>query len=503
LAPLVLLASQAIQPPGRPGPRVDWADLPSVVEKSPEIKTGYLVVPERRFPKLGGREIRLPFVIIKSRSASPRPDPVLFMAGGPGGSTLLQTRIRRRSPLLDDRDLILLEQRGTRFAQPALMCPEIEGALRSGWGTRLDGDPDPGEVAAAMAACARSLEQDGVDLAGYTTRESAADIADLRRLLGISSWNLYGVSYSTKLMLTVLRDHPRGVRAAILDSVLPPEANWDEDGSANILEALEKIFARCREDESLRTRFPGLRARFFRLLGEANRQPLAVTIKNPLDGSPLALTLDAAGIMNCLYAGLEDASAIPWIPLIIDAACAGDAARLAPLARSYLGSTQGTALGMRLSVWCNEEFPFEKPERMLKPPGLPPELARFHQTAVPLEALRAWPRGRPAERENEPVRSRVPILIAAGEFDPDTPVKWAREAASFLPAARLIEFAGFTHVPLFGHPDAARIMKEFLADPSRRPDPGSAALRPAFRLSWHEEPKSGSAGLPDNRPGVS
>jgi len=500
-APLILFASQAIQPPGRPDlPRVDWADLPSVVEKSPELKTGYLVVPERRFPKLGGREIRLPFIIIKSRSASPRRDPVLFMAGGPGGSTLFQTRIRRRSPLLEDRDLILLEQRGTRFAQPALMCPGIEGALRSGWGTRLDGDPDPGEVAAAMSACARSLERAGVDLAGYTTRESAADIADLRRLLGIPSWNLYGVSYSTKLMLTVLRDHPEGVRAAILDSVLPPEANWDEEGSANILEALEKIFACCREDESLRARFPGLRARFFRLLDEANRHPLSVALENPLDGGPLALTLDGAGIMNCLYAGLEDASAIPWMPLIIDAACAGDPSRLAPLARSYLGSTQGTALGMRLSVWCNEEFPFEKTERMRRPSGLPPELARFVQTAVPLEALRTWPQGRPAARENEPVRSAVPILVAAGEFDPDTPVKWAREAASFLPNAHLIQFAGFTHVPLYGHPEAARIMKEFLAEPLRRPDPGGAAVRPAFRLSWDGEPNAGAAGHPDHRP---
>jgi pimeloyl-ACP methyl ester carboxylesterase len=500
LAPLVLLAGQATLPSGpRDVPRIEWADLPGIVAKSPELKTGYLVVPERRFPKPDGRTIRLPFIIIKSRSASPRPDPVLFMSGGPGGSTLFQTRIRRRSPLLADRDLVLLEQRGTRFAEPALMCPEIERAGRSGWGTRLNGDPDPAEVAAAMAACAGSLERAGVDLAGYTTRESAADIADLRRLIGLPSWNLYGVSYSTKLMLTVLRDHPRGVRAVILDSVLPPEANWDEDGPVNIFESLDKIFACCREDESLRARFPGLRERFLRLLDEANRRPLEIAIANPLDGRPLALTLDGAGIMNCLYAGLEDSSTIPWIPLIIDAACRGECARLAPLARSYLGSAQGTAMGMRLTVWCNEEFPFENPDKMRRPAGLPRELARFVQTAVPLEALRAWPRGHPEARENEPVKSRVPVLIAAGEFDPDTPAKWARETASFLSGAHLIEFAGYTHVPLFEHPEAARIMKEFLAEPTRRPDPGSASIRPAFRLSWDTAPKEGSAERRDGR----
>jgi pimeloyl-ACP methyl ester carboxylesterase len=351
--PLVLLplAFASVQKETRPQvPRIEWADLAAIAAKSPDLKTGYLVVPERRFPAPTDRTIRLPFIIIKSRGPAPRPDPVFFTTGGPGGSTLFQTKIWRRSPLLDDRDVILLEQRGNRFAEPALMCPEIERALRSGWRTRLNGDPDPQAITAAMTGCVRSLEEGGIDLAAYTTKESAADIADLRRLLGIASWNLYGASYSTKVMLTVLRDHPQGVRAAILDSVLPLEANWDEDGSLNILEALEKVFAVFREDEHLNSRFPDLGERFFRLLAAANRRPLEIGIKTP-DGTPVPLELDGAGVMNCIYAGLEDTSAIPQLPLIIDAACRGLVGRLAPLAQSYLGSTQGTAWGMRLAVW--------------------------------------------------------------------------------------------------------------------------------------------------------
>jgi pimeloyl-ACP methyl ester carboxylesterase len=79
-------------------------------------------------------------------------------------------------------------------------------------------------------------------------------------------------------------------------------------------------------------------------------------------------------------------------------------------------------------------------------------------------------------------------LIAAGEFDPDTPVKWARRTASHLPNSFLVEIAGYTHVPLFSHPEAARIMADFLAEPSRRPDPGKTAERRPFRLSWEEKP---------------
>ena len=87
LVPLFLSAQQEIQ---TSVPRIEWADLPAVVQKSPDLKTGFLVVPERRFPEPNGRTISLPFVIMKSRSASPRPDPVLFMTGGPGGSTLIR-----------------------------------------------------------------------------------------------------------------------------------------------------------------------------------------------------------------------------------------------------------------------------------------------------------------------------------------------------------------------------------------------------------------------------
>lgn len=484
---MILLA--AILSAGTPTARIEWTDLPAaVVDKAPDLRTGYLVVPERRFPKPGQRMVRLPFILMKSRSASPRRDPVLFTAGGPGSSTLRGARNRQRNPLLDDRDVILFEQRGTQWAQPALMSAEIDAALRSGWGTRLNGEPDPARVRQAMAATLQRFRNQGIDLAGYTTRESAADIAELRRLLAIPSWNLYGVSYSTKLMLTVLRDHPEGVRSAILDSVLPPEANWDEAAPANILAVLERVLQTSAEDAFLKERCPDLPSRFRSLLATANQKPLTVTIKNPVDGTPLAVRLDGAGLMNCVYAALESAGGIRRLPLALDAACRGEVQALAPFLEEYLGSSQGSAIGMRLSVWCNEAFPFERLDRILHPVGLPPELKGFIQTAVHPAAMTEWPQGRPDPVENRPVSSSVPLLIAAGEFDPDTPIAWARSAATRLSHAQLIEFSGMSHVPMFSHPDAARIMKAFLADPTRRPEAGATGTRPAFLHTLNSGP---------------
>jgi len=468
-------------------PRIEWTDLPMFGEKRPDIKTGCLIVPENRSSGQRVHSIKLPFVIIKSRSATPQPDPVLFITGGPGGSTIVYTGMFHQSPLLDDRDIILLEQRGNRFAKPSLLGSELDSALRSGWGTQLNGDPDPKAITQTLATIIQSYNKDGIDLTCYTTKESAADISDLRLLLGVKTWNLYGVSYSTKLMLTVLRDHPDGVRSVILDSVLPLEANCDEETPANIIESLEQLFTLCQQDERLCILFPDLRKRFFHLLAEANSHPVEISLKDPFNGKPFSVSFNGVGIMNCIYVGLEDGSVIQSLPLIIDAACKGKFNRLEPLAINYLASTQGTAWGMRISVWCNEEFPFERIDKILKPTGMPSELEHFIQPQVPLETMQMWPHGKPDAQENTHVSSNVPVLIASGELDPDTPTKWALQTASFLPNAQLIIFAGYTHCPLNTHPEAARIMHDFLASPFLAPDPGKTSVRPAFFLSWEEK----------------
>ena len=462
-------------------PAVVWAELPAAIgAQGPGVRAGYLVVPERRWPAPSARTVRLPFVILPSRNASPRPDPVLFTAGGPGGSTLAGLKGWRNSPLLEDREVILLEQRGTRYALPALEAPGVQEALRSGWGARLNGEPAPRVLTRAMASAVAGFRAQGVDLAGYTTKESAADIAELRRLLAIPAWNLYGASYSTKVMLLVLRDHPEGVRSVVLDSVLPPGVHWDEAAPANILAVLDQVLAAWAGEPLLEARYPNLKARWFHLLGKANRRPLTLAIRSPFNQAPLSLKLDGAGLMNCVYAGLESVSTRRQLPKVLWEACRGNTQALAPLAEAYLGSSLGSAQGMRYAVWCNEAFPFERRERILHPAGLGRQLRRFTQTAIPVEALRAWPQGQPSPAEDAPVQSAVPVLIASGEFDPDTPVPWAELTARHLPNAQVLVFGGMSHVPLFSHPEAARLMRDFLGDPLRKVDPGTIRVRPPF-----------------------
>mgnify|MGYP006164474951 CR=1 FL=1 len=44
--------------------------------------------------------------------------------------------------------------------------------------------------------------------------------------LGIDTYNLFGVSYGSRVAMGVMQHDPSGLRAVVLDSPWPPEANW-------------------------------------------------------------------------------------------------------------------------------------------------------------------------------------------------------------------------------------------------------------------------------------
>jgi hypothetical protein len=70
-------------------PRIERGDCAVPIPANEKADCGYLIVYEDRQANKG-RTIRLPFITMKSESANPLPDPVLYTGGGPGGSSLGQ-----------------------------------------------------------------------------------------------------------------------------------------------------------------------------------------------------------------------------------------------------------------------------------------------------------------------------------------------------------------------------------------------------------------------------
>jgi pimeloyl-ACP methyl ester carboxylesterase len=131
--------------------------------------------------------------VVPAVSCTPARDPVVYLAGGPGGSALGAAQILVDAGFNRDRELVLMDQRGTLLTTPSVQCPEIERFTVRSLGLVYDAASTGRLHVAATRACYRRLTARGIDLGAYNTTESADDLADLRTALGIHEWNLFGV----------------------------------------------------------------------------------------------------------------------------------------------------------------------------------------------------------------------------------------------------------------------------------------------------------------------
>ncbi|MFD0514904.1 alpha/beta fold hydrolase [Streptomyces aureus] len=277
--PLAHTAGPSPAGPARfvPGP---CPKTPEPIDALSTARCGHLEVPENR-GRPGGRTIKLAVAVIKAASAKPSADPVVFMAGGPGGDTFDDIPILVDSGLNKDRDLIIMAQRGNLYDQPNLACPEIDRFNAKAVGLGYDSASAQRLMLDAVKKCRDRLKGDGVDLSSYNTTENAADFADLRTALGISRWNVYGYSYGSDLALTYLRLHPKGIRAVAIDSVTPPQSAILPWGWSSAREGIDNILEACAAEPRCKSRYPDLATTLTEQVRRLEAKPLTLNAKPP------------------------------------------------------------------------------------------------------------------------------------------------------------------------------------------------------------------------------
>ena len=182
--PAVARATQAAEGTGTV-PRFEPSPCPKLqgVEWLADATCGYLVVPEDR-TRPAGRTIRLMVAKHSARSPEKRPDPVVYLAGGPGDIAPLDVNGLIAADFIRDRDIYMVSQRGTMFSEPALACAAIDNFARELLGLCCYSEATKRAHLAATEACHHELAATGADLSAYNSTESAADFADLRKVLG-------------------------------------------------------------------------------------------------------------------------------------------------------------------------------------------------------------------------------------------------------------------------------------------------------------------------------
>ncbi len=413
------------------------------IPKGQQFTFGYLEVPENREVP-DGKWLRLPVYIFKSRSENPAPDPIIYTVGGPGATTMPSAAYMQYYRYLDHRDFILFEQRGTRYAQPSLDCPEWGEAMASALSPFYDDWQRDSILTHAADACQERLRAEGNDLNQYHTRAIAQDMADLVQVLKLDSFNLLTISYSTKIAQVMMRDHPTGLRSVVMDSPLPLEANWGEESNDNLIAGYRKIFAACREDSACRAAYGNLENRFFDALERFTHAPLRMEVE--YEGEMIPVFLKGKDLIQLFP--IDDRDNIPRLLARINCFVGEDYTDLRKqVAEVLAGRYTGEGMGMRLSVWCAEETPFQDPgevqrakDRFAAIKGLDPQL--FGTAICEAWGVKAMP-----QQENEPVQSDIPVLIISGEFDEITPARWGKQMMGQLPNSQQLVFPGWHHTP--------------------------------------------------------
>jgi pimeloyl-ACP methyl ester carboxylesterase len=342
---------------------------------SPEC--GYLVVPENR-KRPDSPLIRLHVAIFRNRSGSPVPDPVVHLAGGPGSSSLDVASYlfsRGLDAILEQRDFILFDQRGTGYSQPRLDCPERTQLTAALLGGSLSPEQTQEAILDAFRRCRERLTAEGIDPSVYNSAASAADLNDLRIALGYEKLNLYAVSYGTRLALTLMRDYPDAIRSAVLDSVYPLQVNLYTALAPNADRAFNVFFDRCAADASCNSSYPDLRLVFYGLVDELNTHP--VTVPLLVGGAEQNIRLDGGLLIDVLFVGLYNPAVTASMPQMIFDIRQGDYGILRDRLALYFDDSG--ALGMQMAVQCAEEFPFNAPEEAYTAAqNVQPQIAAFY-----------------------------------------------------------------------------------------------------------------------------
>lgn len=256
--------------------------LPSETEGK-TVTCGVLIVPEN-YEQPNGRQVEISYARFYSTSQSPLPDPVFYLEGGPGGSSVGNLDFYSRRLFAthrQTRDVVLFDQRGTQFSSP-LGCAATAFALDK-LGNQFDqymqkiADGNPltdDRTIAQYAVCAQVLQKHGFDLSQFNTPNSARDTVNLAAALGYKQINLYGISYGTYLAMAIARNHPTVVRSVVLDSTATPHINKYTEGARRLVTPVFNLLQDCAADPACNQAYPNLQARLNTLLEKLAKQPI-------------------------------------------------------------------------------------------------------------------------------------------------------------------------------------------------------------------------------------
>ncbi len=443
-------------------PRFEPTPCPKLqgAETLADASCGYLVVPENR-SRPNGRTIRLMVAKFPAHSPEGEASRSDCLSGRwAGRHCRLEVNGFVAANFIRDRDILVVSQRGTMFSEPALTCVSEDDFAREPLSLRFYSEATKRAHLAATEACHRELAATGAELSAYNSTENAADFADLRRVLGLTTWNVYGTSYGSYLAQTLMRDHPEGIRSVVLDSVLPTTytipGNWWITRAA-----FDNLFQACAAETACNAAHPHLEKTFTELVNKFEAEPLTTTVRDPITGKDLKVVLDGGALVDWLRNQNYAVALLRAAPDLIGGLAARRPEAIEAIAKDRVGRAPPPGpgvpvlgYGLSYGVTCREDYPFATPEDLA---AAGREAFPDYPASVQDEGVGGWAYANEDCRDvwkvpaapaamRQPVASGIPTLLISGSFDTLTSLAGAKAAAANLSNATIISIPGVGHV---------------------------------------------------------
>ena len=174
--------------------------------KTTDAFEGYIDVPENR-KNSNSRLIPVKYVRFPA-TGDKKGSPIIYLSGGPGGSGIDTAKYPNfRFPLFmalrEFGDVIALDQRGTGASKAAAKCVSSQTMPLT---TKLTTNMVTEIYQKAANECVTYWQNEGIDILGYTTTQSALDIDDLRKHLLAKKVSLWGISYGSHLAFSAMKE---------------------------------------------------------------------------------------------------------------------------------------------------------------------------------------------------------------------------------------------------------------------------------------------------------
>lgn len=401
---------------------------------------GTLMVPVRHADPTGPlRALR--FVRLRALRTGATAPPVVYLAGGPGGSGVEAAR-GVRWPIFravqQEADIILLDQRGTGRSDPPPACTGTRAAPPTE--APLTPATFSATIRAEAARCVAQWRAQGVDLDAYTTVESAHDMESLRRALGAPTVSLWGMSYGTHLALATLRLHGASVARAVLMGTEGLDHTLKRPLAADRL--LASIHAWAAADPAARTATPDLLATLRRQLARLDSAPVVVSVPAAGGQAPQRVVLGKFDLQLVVAAALARTGTASLLPVVLGYLDAGDPtwfARFAMQVRQEHLKLAAMPLAMDVASGATAARRRTVATEMEK--SLLGDALNFPWPGIG-EGLGITDLG---DAFRAPLRSPVPVLFVSGTLDGRTPRENADEIRAGFARSRHLVLDGAGH----------------------------------------------------------